>query len=137
MGTVRESVANTGKWALFGKRGRVSDSALLLAPSPALSLFFQQLWSGALGIEWQSLIYMEGCDREMSNLKRYFAILINFVAACQQIKKPALQEASAVCGWVSGARLWGGCAPEMEGEHSCRQLCEMSPGLPRLLGSPF
>lgn len=59
-------------------------------------------------LQQQSLIYMEYCDREMSHLERCFASLINFVAACQQIKKPALQEVSAVRkqSLVPGDSLW-------------------------------
>lgn len=74
----------------------------------------------------------------MTHLKRYFAILINFAAACQQIKKPALQEASAGCGWVSRARPRGKpVLLKWRGNTHGESCSEMSPRLPKLLGSPF
>lgn len=58
----------------------------------------------------------------MSQWRKYFAILINFVATCHQINKPALQGVAASLGCRSGVRPYG-CAP--------------APHLPALQGTPF
>lgn len=121
--------AKSGRWILL-RAGSASDPAPAPAPFPLCPSSCP--WSLVLGKQQQPLIYMEGCDREMSLLKRYFAILMNFLAACQQIKNPALQEASDCHGWVSGARLWGLCSFPQEG-HAHRQLPHISPHCQRIL----
>ena len=103
METVTESSAKIGKQAFLRSEEEFQILPCSWPLSPLCPSSFNRERSGALGVPPQSLLYTEDCDREMSHLKRYFAILIHFVAACQQIKKPALREASAVCGRASGA----------------------------------